>query len=67
MRTGNSFTLTVVEDRKRKIGCILGWLSRSGMRVVALTYTAVERVIDLQPLWLGPAYVIHKARHEFAI
>lgn len=36
-------------------------------RVVACTYAAAGRVIDLQPLRLGPGYVIHKAVHESAI
>jgi len=61
------FTLTIIEDRKRKMEHILGWLSRGDMRIVALTYRAAERDTDLQPLWLGPAYVIHKARREFVI
>lgn len=61
------FTLTIIEDRKKKMEHILGWLSRGDMRIVALTYRAAERDTDLQPLWLGPAYVIHKARREFVI
>lgn len=57
---GRYTSALAVTRQERGEGCILGWLSRG--RVVVCTYAA-GRVIDLRPL--GPAYVIHKAGHEF--
>ena len=51
---------------RSKTGCILGWLSRS-WSWNRCARKRQQNVSSTYGRWLGPAYVIHKAGHEFAI